>query len=322
MTNSAWVFGLPGIIRGGRSALLKRVENTVLIGVPLAGSAAAVYWSILYDISWMEVSSFLGSYLIVGLGVSLGLHRYFSHRSFQPKRWIVLFLAASGSMALQGSILRWVADHRRHHAHTDVFGDPHSPHPVVTGGTEEGRLRRFFHAHFGWMFDDTVTDYAVYARDLLQNPMIMTFHRTRWLWASASLLLPCIYGFLLGGASHAWGCFLIGGCLRTTILHNVVWAVNSVGHTSGYQNFPDANRSTNNFLLALLTFGDGWHNNHHRFPRSAWHGLRKGELDVNGHLISGLERIGWAKNVISAPRTTSDLGREYVLEVHSGRPAQ
>jgi stearoyl-CoA desaturase (delta-9 desaturase) len=289
-----------GVCFGGVAALRKRIENTLLIGVPLAGSLITPYWLLHHTLAWIELSAFLASYIAVGLGISLGFHRYFSHRSFTPKPWIAWLLAAAGTMAFQGSVLRWVADHRRHHAHTDNCGDLHSPY-IDAHCSNASTFRGFVHAHIGWMFDDSVTDHAVFARDLLDDPLVSFFHRTQWFWPVVSLATPWLYGFAFGGVEHAWSSFLLAGCARTTILHNVVWSVNSFGHFWGYESFPQENKSRNNAVLALLTFGDGWHNNHHRFPRSAFHGLSATEIDLNGKIITMLERCGFAHDVIRVP---------------------
>ena len=286
-----------GVRFGGGSAFKKRVENALLIGIPLVGSILAVWRIVEGEFSWIDVASFAIFYLLVGLGTALGLHRYFSHRSFETTGVIAFLLGAFGSMAFQGSISRWVADHRRHHAHTDVVGDVHSPE-VDPWGLEIGGLKGFLYAHAGWMFDSTTTDLSVYGSGLQDDPVIRFFDRTYWLWTAASLAAPYAFGYLIGGADAAFSSMLFGGCLRTTVLHNVVWAVNSVGHTIGTQNFEQSNSSKNNLILAILTFGDGWHNNHHRFPRSAFHGLLSGEVDVNGHIIELLEKLGWARDIV------------------------
>jgi stearoyl-CoA desaturase (delta-9 desaturase) len=289
-----------GVMSGGWEAVKKRIENTILIGVPLAGSIAAPFWIYENSISWIEITAFLWGYAIIGLGIGLGFHRYFSHKSYKPKRWIAWLLGAAGSMAFQGSVLRWIADHRRHHAHTDDCGDVHSPY-VDEHCEDTSTWTGLFHAHIGWMFDSSVTDYKVFAKDLLRDPLVMFFHKTHWLWPALSLVLPWAYGYALGGVQHAWGCLLIGGCLRTTVFHNVVWAVNSIGHTWGYETYTQGNNSKNNQVLALLTFGDGWHNNHHQFPRSAFHGLTDKELDINGLIITGLEKAGLVSDVVRVP---------------------
>ncbi|RYG59471.1 acyl-CoA desaturase [bacterium] len=218
------------------------------------------------------------------------------------------------SRGLCGTILRWVIDHRRHHAHADQQGDVHSPYVDPWGMDHEG-IRGFAYAHFGWMFDRTTTDSKVFGADLLADPVVMFFTRTHYFWLLISLGLPFSYGYVLGGWNAGVGSMLIGGCLRTTVLHNVVWAVNSVGHTHGTREFAQSNKSTNNLVLALLTLGDGWHNNHHRFPRSAHHGMRKGEVDVNGWIIDALEKFGFAREVIRIPQARLDAARKVNLIV-------
>jgi stearoyl-CoA desaturase (Delta-9 desaturase) len=286
-----------GVSYGGLPALKKRFDNALLIGIPFAGTIAAPFWVVRHGMSWIEATAFVVTYAFVGFGVGLGLHRYFSHRSFRPKRWMAILLGAAGSMAFQGSILRWVADHRRHHAHTDDCGDTHSP--ALTAHCEQtSTLRGLWNAHIGWMFDNSVTDYEVFGKDLLKDQVVMYFHRTHWIWPLLLLAFVAGYGYLLGGPEHSIGCLLVAGCLRTTIFHNIVWAVNSIGHTYGYQSYPQQNRSRNNLALAMLTFGDGWHNNHHQFPRSAFHGLTPNELDINGLIIRLLEGLGLVQDVV------------------------
>lgn len=297
-----------GVIVGGQRVFVKRIENAFLIGIPLLGSVAAVWHIVTHGMTWIDVSSFLIFYIFVGLGVALGLHRYFSHRSFEAHPVIVFLLGAGGTMAFQGSIARWVADHRRHHAHTDVAGDVHSPY-VDPWGLDRQGIGGFLYAHIGWMFDNTATNFAIYGRGLEDDKTVAFFTRTHFLWLILSLALPFFYGFILGGWEAAISSMLIGGFLRTTLLHNVVWAVNSVGHMFGGQNFFGHDRSTNNLPLAILTFGDGWHNNHHKYPRSYRHGLKRNEIDVNGMIIDLLERRGLAWNVVrvSPERVSVDI---------------
>lgn len=286
-----------GVSFGGRKARRKRVENAVLIGIPLSGTLATPFWFYHHPITWIEVSAFLIGYAVIGFGVGLGFHRCFAHKSFKPKPAIAWFLGAAGSMAFQGSILRWIADHRRHHAHTDDCGDVHSPYLSATC-EDTSTWAGLFHAHVGWLFDSSVSDYKIFAKDLLNDPLVMFFHRTHWVWPMISLGAPFAYGYAFGGIEHAGSCLLFAGCLRTTLFHNVVWAVNSIGHAYGYETYVQGDKSKNNAVLALMTFGDGWHNNHHRFPRSAFHGLAKNELDINGWMIRGLERAGLVTDVI------------------------
>lgn len=293
---------VPGVISGGSKALQKRIENGILVGVPLIGAIISPFWFYYHSFTWIEVSAFAISYAIVGVGVGVGLHRYFSHRSFRTKPWVAWLLGIAGSMAFQHSVLHWVADHRRHHAHTDECGDLHSPY-VDTSCSSTSTWSGLFHAHVGWLFDSSVTDYNVFAKDLLRDPIFVFLHRTHWIWPSLLLLSVWSYGYILGGIEHAWGCLLFAGCFRTALFHNIVWAVNSIGHTHGYESFPQKNNSKNNFVLAILTFGEGWHNNHHRFPRSAFHGLSRSEFDINGVIITVLEKLGLATDVIRVPRS-------------------
>jgi stearoyl-CoA desaturase (Delta-9 desaturase) len=155
------------------------------------------------------------------------------------------------------------------------------------------------HAHIGWMFDDTVTDINVFGHDLLRDPVIQFYSRTHYIWPVVSVAVPWLIGYAFGGLTDAWGCFF-AACLRTALFQHSVWAVNSLGHTFGYENFKLKNNSKNNMILAWLTFGDGYHNNHHRYPRSAFHGMLKHEMDLNGLIIMGLKKLGLARNIIFA----------------------
>ena len=288
-----------GVILSGR-ALKKRIDNTFLIGIPLAGSIGCLFWFRHHPIHWVEVITFALGYFIIGMGTGVGFHRYFSHKSFQTSPWVAYALGAAGSMSFQSSLLTWVTDHRRHHAQSDNCGDAHSP--IVDGHCDHpDSLAGLFHAHIGWMFDSTVTDINVYGRDLARDRVIMFYARTHYLWPVLSLVIPGLIGYAFGGYVDAVGCVL-AACLRTMLFQHSVWAVNSFGHTFGYENYNMRNNSKNNTFLAWLTFGDGYHNNHHRFPRSAYHGLRKDEMDMNGLIITGLSKLGLASKIIIADR--------------------
>jgi stearoyl-CoA desaturase (Delta-9 desaturase) len=287
----------PGLI-AGRAALKKRIDNTFLIGFPLAGTVANIFWIRAHTIHAVEVVTFIVGYFMLGIGTGVGFHRYFSHKSFETEPWVAYLLGAFGSMSFQSSLLTWVTDHRRHHSHTDHCGDNHSP--FVDGHCDhENSLRGLFHAHVGWMFDDTVTDVNIYGRDLVRDPVIRFYARTHYIWPVISVAVPWLIGFAFGGLTDAWGCFF-AACMRTMLFQNSVWAVNSLGHAFGYENYNLKNNSKNNRILAALTFGDGYHNNHHRYPRSAFHGMFKYELDVNGVIILGLRKVGLARKIIFA----------------------
>lgn len=248
-------------------------------------------------IGWIEVSCLLLSFLLTGLGITLGFHRYFTHQAFKACTPLRLILAAAGSMAFEGPIISWVADHRRHHRYTDQMGDPHSPHAPRHGG-RFGRLADLFHAHVGWIFAGPMSPYSVYAQDLLKEPAMVLMERTYLFWAGLSLGLPWVYGYVLGGPDHAIGCLLFGGCVQVVLLQQVTWTINSLGHTYGYQTYKTGGQSQNNVIFAILTLGEGWHNNHHAFPRCAFAGLKSHEFDPTGLIVRGLERLGLVHDVI------------------------
>ena len=288
----------PGITLGGWAAREKQLANLVLIGLPFAGAMLAL-WELQYGPPrWTDLLAFVLFYIWSGLGVALGLHRLFTHRSFKPHPLIAALLYAGGTMAFQGSPLRWVLDHRRHHALVDRPGDVHSPWFSATGAPLSG-LRGFGHAHLGWMFDPAVTSEAVFGKGLRRDRMLMFFTRTHYLWLGASLGLPWLLGWSLGGPAAGWSALLWGGCLRTTVLHNVVWSVNSFGHMTGRRTHATGDLSTDNLWLALLTFGEGWHNGHHASPRSYRHGLAPAQPDTNAAIIRWLERRGLAANLVT-----------------------
>jgi stearoyl-CoA desaturase (delta-9 desaturase) len=310
--------GDPLGILAGCAALKKRIDNAFLIGFPLAGSVAGIFWFLYHPIHWVEVITFAVGYFIVGMGTGVGFHRYFSHKSFETAPWVAYMLGAFGSMSFQSSLLTWVTDHRRHHSQTDHCGDNHSP--FVDGHCDhENSLRGLFHAHIGWMFDDTVTDINIYGRDLARDPVIQFYARTHYVWPVISVAVPWLIGYAFGGIADAWGCFF-AACLRTVLFQHSVWAVNSLGHTFGYENYNMPNNSKNNRILAWLTFGDGYHNNHHRYPRSAFHGMFKDEMDLNGLIIMGLKKVGLARNIIFADGYLGDKRPVLSADARSGSP--
>ena len=259
---------------------------------------AGLFWLHSHPIHWVEVVTFIVGYFVIGMGTGVGFHRYFSHKSFQTYPWVAYLLGAAGSMSFQSSVLTWVCDHRRHHAQPDRCGDAHSP--VFDGRCfNMEMLKGLFHSHIGWMFDNTVTDRNIYGRDLVRDPIMRFFSRTHYVWPVLSLAIPGAIGYACGGSADAWGC-VWAACLRTMLFQHSVWAVNSFGHTFGYQNYKMGDRSMNNHFLAAITFGDGFHNNHHRYPRSAFHGLHKNELDLNAVIITMLGKLGLARKIIVA----------------------
>jgi stearoyl-CoA desaturase (delta-9 desaturase) len=262
----------------------------VLIFAPLAGAAGAAAWAWKNGVSWVILGLAVGMYLLTGHGLSVGFHRMLAHRSFRPNRAVKIGFAIAGSMAIEGSVFTWVAQHRRHHAFADSVGDPHSPWDYGSG--LGAQLRGLWHAHIGWFFQPNPSDPERWIPDLLADGDLHLIARTATLWAWLSILLPFFLGWLLtrtiAGALLA---LLWASGVRIFLLHHVTWAVNSVGHMFGRRPFRTRDRSTNFAPLALLSCGDSWHNNHHAFPGLARHGIDRGQIDSSGFLIWFLGRI-------------------------------
>jgi len=235
-------------------------------------------------------------YLITGFGVTVGYHRMFCHRSFTPNRALKIVLAAAGSMAVQGSLIGWVANHRRHHVFSDTVGDPHSPHRYGSGPAAQ--LRGLFHAHVGWLFSSDPTSAERYAPELLNDRDVVLINRLFPLFALGSLGATFALGWGLSGTiSGAITALLWAGLVRMALLHHVTWSVNSLCHMFGSRPFSTKDGSTNFGALALLSFGECWHNFHHACPSSARHGVLRYQLDPSAALIRLFERLGWATKV-------------------------
>jgi stearoyl-CoA desaturase (delta-9 desaturase) len=288
---------------------LHRWLNLAGVLLPFVGFvvAVALLWNTLVD--WQDLLVMLIMYVISGYGVTLGFHRLLTHRSFQTFKPVEYTLAILGSLAVQGPVISWVADHRKHHAHTDQEGDPHSPHGH--GGGFRGSLSGLWYAHMGWLFHVSGTsEHARYARDLHEDRGMRVIHRTFGLWVTVGILMPAALGYALDPTLEgALTAALWGGPVRIFALHHVTWSINSVCHFFGTRRFAVDDHSTNVFWLSLLSFGESWHHNHHTFPRSARHGLRWWEVDPTGWLIRGMRRVRLAWNVveISAERQQQKL---------------
>jgi stearoyl-CoA desaturase (delta-9 desaturase) len=235
-------------------------------------------------------------YAVTGHGVTVGFHRLFTHRSFKARRPLKVILAAAGSMSVQGSLIAWVANHRRHHMFSDHDGDPHSPHLQHRG--KAGYLLGFLHAHMGWMFGTDTTSAVRFAPDLLADPDAVLISRLFPVFAVASLALPFAIGWLWSGTViGALTALLWAGVIRMALLHHVTWSINSICHLFGRRPFATRDHSTNFAPLALLSFGECWHNLHHAYPSSARHGVQRHQLDSSAGLIRLFERAGWATKV-------------------------
>jgi stearoyl-CoA desaturase (Delta-9 desaturase) len=246
-----------------------------------------------HELRMRDVVIFLIMYVPIGLGVTVGFHRMLTHRSFKTSPALRALLTVLGTMAIEGPVISWVADHRKHHAYSDRFGDPHSPH-VDHGGGWRGALRGLVHAHVGWLFDHTQRGSRErFAPDLLADPVVNFVDRTFLLWSLVGLLIPFTLGYLVGGTvSAGLEGMLWGGAVRILLLHHVTYSINSLCHFFGRRRFDTADHSRNLMWLAPFSLGEAWHNNHHAFPTSAFHGMGRRELDLSGLVIRGLERTG------------------------------
>jgi stearoyl-CoA desaturase (delta-9 desaturase) len=256
---------------------VRKAAVVLVVVAPFLATGVAIVQLWQWAVTWRDLALLIGLYLPISLGVTAGFHRMLTHRSFRAHpvvRGIILIL---GSMAVQGTAITWAANHLKHHALADKEGDPHSP---VDG---------LFHAHLGWLFTTDDADPQVYCRHLLKDPVVVFVDRTFLLWVALSLVIP----FAIGG----WTGLLWGGLVRMFYVHHVTWSVNSVCHTFGRRSFATSDRSRNQWTVGLLALGEGWHNNHHAFPRSAIHGLDRWQFDASAWLIAGLERLGLARDV-------------------------
>ena len=251
---------------------------------------------------WHDLVVFGIVYATTALGITVGFHRLLTHRSFETGRRTRAVLAAIGSAAIEGPVISWVADHRKHHTFADEEGDPHSPH-VGHGGGIRGSLKGLYHAHMGWLFvHDQRGKKERYAPDLLADPVIRFVDRTFVLWVTLGLLVPFFLGWLLGGTLVAGLTGLLwGGAIRMLVVHHVTYSINSVCHVFGRRAFATPDESRNVAWLAPITFGESWHNNHHAFPTSAVHGLGRRQLDISALVITLLEKLGLAWNVVRVP---------------------
>jgi stearoyl-CoA desaturase (delta-9 desaturase) len=268
------------------------------VAVPVVAFLVAVVLLWHKAVGWLDLGVMAALYVLTGLGVTVGYHRLLTHRAFQTSKPIQYGFAILGSMSVQGPVLHWVADHRKHHAHTDEEGDPHSPHLAGTGIV--GAMKGLWHAHVGWLF--SLKDRAEperYARDWLEDPGMRVIDRLFLFWLALGIVLPFGIGFavrgtLVGGLL----CALWAGAVRIFFLHHVTFSINSICHFFGRRAFATEDESRNVFWLAPLSFGESWHNNHHAFPRSAFHGMRWTQVDPGGLVIRLLEKVGLAWNVV------------------------
>ena len=263
----------------------------LVIGVvlPLVATAYAIVRLWQHLIGWKELSLLVGMYVVTGLGTTLGYHRFATHRSFETGAAVKAVLLILGSMALQGRIVNWTAWHLEHHAHSDRNGDPHSP------------LDGFWHAHVGWIIWATPAKKERYCKRLLEDRVVMFVDRTTELWVLVGFAIP----YLLAG----WTGLLWGGLVRVAVGNHLTFAINSVCHTFGSRAFDTRDASRNNWLMGVIGLGEGWHNNHHAFPSSAFHGLGWRQPDFTGLVIRLLARMRLVWNVKTPPATAIERRR-------------
>jgi stearoyl-CoA desaturase (delta-9 desaturase) len=289
----------PDDIQPTEHETLDRIATGTVSVVPFL-ALGIVCWQVWNELlHWSDIAVFGILYVLTGFGVTVGFHRLFTHRSFATKRWLRGVLAVSGSAAIEGPVISWVADHRKHHAFADQPGDPHSPH-VDHGVGWRGALRGLAHAHMGWLFLHTQRGSRQrYAPDLLADPVVSFVDRTFLVWAIGGLGAAFGLGWLIGGTlTAALTGLLWGGAVRLLVLHHVTFSINSLCHFFGRRRFDTGDESRNLAWLSLLSFGEAWHNNHHAFPTSAAHGMRWYEIDTSSLLIRGLEKVGLVWDVV------------------------
>jgi stearoyl-CoA desaturase (delta-9 desaturase) len=288
----------PDAPAAARASKLDHIANIVAMTVPLAllGYAAWRAWG--GALRWSDLVVLAIAYALTGLGVTVGFHRLYTHRSFKTGRTLRFMLGALGSAAIEGPLIEWVANHRKHHQFSDEPGDPHSPHQHGQG--VRGALRGLAHAHVGWILEgDAASTPERYAKDLLQDPVARFVDRTFLLWLLAGLALPFALGAALTGTlAGALTALLWGGAVRIFLLHHATFSINSLCHFFGRRPYRTGDDSRNLAWLAMPTFGEAWHNNHHAFPSAARHGLRTWQLDPSWWVIAALERCGLARDVV------------------------
>jgi|SRR5579884_829933 len=277
-----------------------KITNLFAVSLPFAALVTAIVLLWNNGVGPLEIGLMVGLYVTTCLGTTLGYHRMFTHRSFESSRAFRTFIAVLGSMAVEGSVITWVADHRKHHAFTDHEGDPHSPH--LSGPGFWGGVKGLWHAHIGWLFETVgQADRERFAPDMVADRMLRIVDKTFFFWVALSFTIPFALGWAIGGSlGSALSALLWGGLVRVFFLHHITWSVNSICHFFGRRRFEVDDESRNVFWLAPLSMGEGWHHNHHAFPTSAFHGLRFWERisDPTGLVILLLEKLGVIWNVV------------------------
>jgi stearoyl-CoA desaturase (Delta-9 desaturase) len=275
-----------------RTSFASQLVTLVAVVVPPVGVASAMglLWGVAFH--WVDLILLVSLYVICAFGTTIGFHRYFTHKGFEARTPVKAALAILGCMTMQGPLTQWVTDHRKHHALSDKEGDPHSPH-VGHGEGVVGAVRGFVHAHVGWLFTLKGLERGrEYGRDLYDDTLVRWIDRLYILWVAVTLGIPFAIGYAVGGTLGAGLEGMVwGGLLRIFLYQHATFSVNSICHMFGRQAYRSRDEARNNWLVAVLVFGEGWHNNHHAFPASARHGLHRFQIDFSWWVIRGMEKL-------------------------------
>lgn len=286
-----------------RARRLERRVTLATVLLPYVGLAGGIFLFWNRGVNWLDLAVFGVMYSITVLGIGMGFHRLIAHRAFVAKPFLRTAIVIAGSMAAQGPVIFWTAVHRRHHSYSDREGDPHSPHLHGEGAVEI--LKGLWHSHMGWLFNHELTDWGTYVRDLLNDRFLFKLNRLYFVWIALGLLLPAVAEGLITrswiGFAHG---FVWGGLVRVLVVHHTTWSINSVCHVFGSRPYQVKDHSTNNIVLAIPTFGESWHNNHHAFPSSAIHGLEWWQVDITGSTIKLCAKLGLASALKMAKKKT------------------
>ena len=279
-----------------RAPLGVRIATMAAVTLPLLGVIAAPFFVWGWGFGWVDLGLLLGMYALSALGITVGFHRLFVHRSFEAYMWVKFIIAVLGSMAVQGALITWVAHHRRHHQHSDTMEDPHSPHNH--GGGVLGMIQGFWHAHIGWFFMADPPGLEHYVKDLTASPSLRIASALFPLWIVLGLIIPAVLGGVISGTwAGVWTGLIWGGFVRVFLVHHVTWSINSSCHLWGLRPYRSDDESRNNLVFGILGMGEGWHNTHHAFPTSARHGLRWWEVDASYYVIRTMNLLGLAWNL-------------------------
>jgi stearoyl-CoA desaturase (delta-9 desaturase) len=274
----------------------EQIALGVFIVVPFLAVLAAVPFAWGGWLGWSDVVIMVLMYWLTGHGITVGFHRLFTHKSYKPNRAVKIFWAIAGSMAIQGPVIRWVADHRKHHKFSDRDGDPHSPWRY--GKDLKALTKGFLYAHMMWLFNPEQTPQRKYAPDLMKDRDIVKISKQFPAWVAVSLIAPAVLGALVtwswqGGLTA----FFWASLVRVSLLHHVTWSINSICHTIGDRPFVSRDKSANVWWLAIPSMGESWHNLHHADPTCARHGVLKGQVDTSARVIWAMEKLGWVDDV-------------------------